>query len=361
MDEGYVPGPAFEAGRSRALRGRRRCGAVAAPRALWAALAATLLLVGCATRPSYEPIPVVPRWYRIPSDFVVVGYFPSWSGDPDRVQYSALTHINYAFVDPTLEGGYAPVAKPEKLKLIVAYAHAFGVKVLASAAGWSADKPDVFAAIADDPQLLANFVASSLALVSDYQLDGLDIDWEFPSADTSAGYGRLVHALAEALHAAGKLLTVAVSADDFHGRDYPDSVVADADLVNIMAYDDGYKQPGVHHSSYAFAAASLDYWLTTHKVPASKAILGLPFYGRDLENRHARTFKSIYAHDRDAPGKDVSANIGYNGFATLRAKTLQLARARGGGVMIWQLAQDAAGEHSLLNAIFDAVKEPWRP
>jgi len=38
-----------------------------------------------------------------------------------------------------------------------------------------------------------------------------------------------------------------------------------------------------------------------------------------------------------------------------------LARAKGGGVMVWQLNQDAAGENSLLNAIFDAIKEPWRP
>lgn len=317
-------------------------------------------LGGCASARSYEPIPVVRDWYRIPSDFRIVGYFPSWSGDPDQVQYRALTHINYAFVNPTAEGGYRPVAEPKKLELLVTYAHAFGVKVLASLGGWNDGKTDAFATIAADPGLTATFVDSTIALVDSYNLDGIDVDWEFPAADAADDFARFVHALAERLHSSGRLLTVAVSANGFHGCNYPDSVIADADFLNIMAYDDGYGQTGVNHSSYEFAASAMDYWLIARNVPAAKAVLGVPFYGRSLENRHARTFKSIYSKDRDAPGKDVSAEYGYNGFATIRAKTLGLARSRGGGIMIWQIAQDAQGENSLLNAIFDAVKEPWK-
>jgi GH18 family chitinase len=325
-----------------------------------AAIGLSLALAGCATWRSYTPIPIVAHDYRTPSDFRIVGYFPSWSGHPDQVQYRALTHINYAFVSPTMGGGYYPVDKPEKLESLVTYAHAFGVRVLASLGGGSDEKNNAFEAIAADPLLTAAFCDSTMALLEQYDLDGIDMDWEFPTADDADGFAALMSALADRLHAAHKLLTVAVSADAVHGCNYEDSVISDVDFLNIMAYDDGYGQCGVHHSSYAFAEAAMTYWLADRSVPADKAVLGLPFYGRSLVNRHSRTFSSILSKDRNAPGKDVSGEYGYNGFATIRAKTLGLARAKGGGVMIWQLNQDASGEFSLLNALFDAVKESWK-
>jgi GH18 family chitinase len=276
------------------------------------------------------------------------------------VSYRALTHIDYAFVTPNAQGGYYPVAEPEKLEHLVAYAHAFGVRVLASLGGGD-DRGVAFQAIANDPLLTDAFCDSTMALVERYDLDGIDMDWEFPSDDDAETFASLMSTLADALHAAHKLLTIAVSADAYNGNNCEDSVIADVDFLNIMAYDDGYRQSGVHHSTYAFAQAAMNYWLVDRSVPADKVVLGLPFYGRSLIDRHSRTYKSILAKDRGAPGKDVSGEYGYNGFSTIRAKTLELALAKGGGVMVWQLNQDAAGENSLLNAIFDAIKEPWRP
>lgn len=323
-----------------------------------AAVGCALALGSCATGRSFEPIPIVGRGYRIPGAFRVVGYFPSWSGDPVRVQYRALTHINYAFLNPRPDGGYQDVARPEKLETLVACAHAFGVRVLASLGGGEGEN-GAFAAIAADPTLTAAFCGNTLALIDRYDLDGIDMDWEFPAADEADAFAALVGALADALHARHKLLSIAVSADAVHGGACSDGAIADVDFLNIMAYDDGFGVQGAHHSTYAFAEAALGYWLVDRGVPADKAVLGLPFYGRSLADRHSATYKSILSEDRDAPGKDVSGEYGYNGFATIRSKALGLARAKGGGVMIWQLNQDAAGEYSLLNALFDAVKAPW--
>jgi GH18 family chitinase len=338
-----------------------RPGCVGRRLSLAAAVGLALCLGGCATPKSYAPIPVVGFEYRIPSGFRVVGYFPSWSGDPDQVQYRALTHINYAFLSPGADGGFKSVDHPEKLELLVACAHAYGVRVLASLGGGSDEKGSAFEAISADPRLVAAFCDSAMAMLSRYDLDGIDVDWEFPAAGDAEGFAGLMHALAERLHAAHRLLTIAVSADDEHGRYVRDDVIADVDFLNIMAYDDGFGRPGAHHSTYGFAAAAQAYWLVDRGVPADKTVIGLPFYGRSLVNRHSRSFKAIFAKDREAPGKDVSGEFGYNGFGTVRAKTLDLALAKGGGVMVWQLNQDASGEFSLLNAIFDAVKEPWQP
>ncbi|HET7839171.1 MAG TPA: glycosyl hydrolase family 18 protein [Rectinemataceae bacterium] len=331
------------------------------PAAIALGLALIMGLCSCATDATLRAIPVVGPGYRTPSDFRIVGYFPSWSGDPDLVQYRALTHINYAFLAPTMEGGYHPVDRPEKLELLVTYAHAYGVRVLGSLGGWNDGGPNAYDTIAADPGLTAAFCDATMALVERYDLDGIDMDWEFPKPATADNFARLMTALAERLHSCHKLLTIAVSATGYHGRDYSDELLSEVDFLNIMAYDDGYKQPGVHHSSYAYAEAAMRYWIVERGLPITKAVLGLPFYGRSLVNGHAVTYRSILSEDDDAAAKDVSGEYGYNGFDTIRSKTLDLAYANGGGVMIWQIAQDARGDRSLLNAIFDAVKESWMP
>jgi len=317
-----------------------------------------LALAGCVTTRSFMPIPVVGDEYGIPPGFRIVGYFPSWSGQPADIQYRALTHINYAFLAVNKEGGYQAVPNPAKLSELVAAAHAYGVKVLGSLGGYNDATADAFETIAADPGIATLFIDNTLALVDDYQLDGVDIDWEYPSLRAADNYAALMHSLAARLHAAGKLLTAAVSATDFHGSAIRGSVIADVDFLNIMAYDDGYGQPGVHHSTYDFAFDAIYYWRNERDAPGPKLVLGVPFYGRSLKDRHSRTFKGILAADSAAPGKDVSGEFGYNGFATLRDKTLRLAHNLGGGIMIWQIAQDAQGTVSLLNSIYDAVKVP---
>lgn len=57
------------------------------------------------------------------------------------------------------------------------------------------------------PALRARFVESSIALLEDYGLDGLDVDYEYPSDDSqAAGYVELLRELRRALdeHAAKK-------------------------------------------------------------------------------------------------------------------------------------------------------------
>ena len=117
------------------------------PRIFLPVIGLLLALAGCATM-RFTPIPVVGDGFRIPPNFRIVGYFPSWSGEPANVQYQALTHINYAFLAVNKEGGYQAVPHPEKLDELVAVAHAYGVKVLVSLGGYNDGKTDAFEAVA---------------------------------------------------------------------------------------------------------------------------------------------------------------------------------------------------------------------
>jgi len=314
-------------------------------------------MASCATNRAY--IPVVPDGYRIPVDFKVVGYFPSWSGDPETIQYRALTHICYAFAVPAANGDISPIENEGKLRRLVALGHSKDKKILLSLGNLADGDVGRYEKIAADPRLADYFSDRLLDVAQRYDLDGVDVDWEFPTEASAPDYARFIHALALKLHGAGKLLSVAVSADSLHGQYYDDSIMDDADFINIMAYDDGLdRPPGENHSGYWFASSSLDYWIGFRHMPRSKAVLGLPFYGRSLIDHHAMSYYRIHKADRSSSAKDASKGYGYNGFDTMRAKAVNLARYRGCGIMIWQLEQDAEGADSLLNAIFDAIKEP---
>jgi GH18 family chitinase len=314
-------------------------------------------LTGCATQIAY--IPVVGPGFRLPRHFRMVGYFPSWSGDPKTLEYRALTDICWAFASPEQSATYATLSNSRVLKTLVELAHRHHVRVLVSLDGGDSADPKAFPTIVAYPALTDAFVNNTLGLVARYHLDGVDIDWEFPPLSQAQEFATFVHELAVKLHAEGKLLSLAVSTSPDVDRAYLDSVLTDVDFVNIMAYDDGWGEPlGWPQSSYHLARNALDYWLNTRHLPPAKAILGVPFYGRSFKNHHARTYRAILERDARASASDASNGYSYNGFDTLRAKAVNLARVHGGGIMIWQLNQDARGANSLLNAIFDAVKEP---
>ncbi len=314
-----------------------------------------LTCLSCATSRAPEPTTI----WQVPSDFRIVGYFPSWSGDPLSIRYEALTHINYAFALVDATGVYRPIDNLEKLKTIVRRVRGTGVKVLLSVGGWNDGDTSALGTISSDPQLTERFVGETLDLMANLHLDGVDLDWEYPNDATAAGYETLVQALAFGLHTRGASLSLAVSANDGNGRFVRDGAWRAADWINIMAYDDGWGQrAGVPHSSYAFTRAALDYWLDDRSVPRGKVVLGVPFYGRSLVDRHARTYRSLVEQYPRAQAADVAGGYAYNGPDTLRAKIVNQARVRAGGVMIWQLNQDARGPRSLLSLIFDTVKEP---
>ena len=277
----------------------------------------------------------------------VVGYFPTWQGDVNAIQYDKLTHINYSFLLPTAQGGLYGVSSGDaRLQSLVQNAHARGVKVLIAVGGWMDGNDSPFEQMAANASARTTFINNVLAFVDQAGLDGVDIDWEWPDPGASSqNFGTLMNQLGTALHGRGKLLTAAVLASG--GDGIPVSSFADVEFLNIMAYDMGYP-----HSSYEIAVQSMDYWLG-RGLPKSKAVLGVPFYGKNSSNG-AYTYAQLVGMDSQAPNKDVVNGIYYNGIPTIKSKT-QLALQRGGGVMIWEISQDTSGSTSLLNAIYEVA------
>lgn len=289
-----------------------------------------------------------------PSPFRLVGYVTDTGIMPLDAQIAALTHINYAFALPAADGGLRGIGNEWKLRDIVARARARDVKTLISIGGWGTDAE--FEALAAAPEARARFVRETRAFVDAFQLDGADIDWEYPDPDptpnhSAANFSALMAELAAVLHPDGKLLTMAVVGRGAYAQGIHADALAAADFVNIMAYDGG---PGAEHSPYAYAEAALDVW-AQRGLPASKRVLGVPFYARPGDIPYQRI--ALYgAEAREADQFEFAGReVFYNGAPTLRRK-VALARERGSGIMIWQIGFDTTDETSLLSVIAEAAR-----
>jgi GH18 family chitinase len=281
------------------------------------------------------------------TEFRIIGYATEAS-IPELIQYDKLTHINYAFLIPNPDGSFLPLINAWKLHRIVELAHEQQVQVLISVGGWGWDEQ--FETLAADPEARAGAVEAMLTFVAEFDLDGVDMDWEYPDpGQSSQNFLALMSELRRALPT-DKLLTAAVVAhSDYYGLGIPAEAFELMDFVNLMAYD------GDGHGSMAQAEQSLDYW-TARGLPAAKMVLGVPFYSRPSEISYSK----IVEQDPAAAQADSIDYFGtenvYNGIPTMQAKT-RLAMQRASGVMFWTLDHDAQGELSLLTAIYRAVLE----
>ncbi len=312
---------------------------------LWVACAQNEPPVSEPTALSVTPLATVMPELTEPS-FRVLAYITG-AVVPEVIPYERLTHINYAFLIPNEDGSFAPLTNGWKLKTIVAQAHEAGVKVLISVGGWGWDEQ--FETLAAAAATRTPFVQNLTAFVNEYNLDGADIDWEYPDPGPSAqNFLTLIQELRRAMP--DKLLTTAVvsygaTADGVLSETFPLF-----DFINVMAYD------GPDHGTMDQFNAGLDYWIG-RGLPAEKIIMGVPFYARPGETIYR---KIVEANPQNAYVDTIEWNgapIVYNGIPTIQAKT-QLAMDKAGGIMFWTLEHDALDDLSLLKAIDGVVQAP---
>jgi GH18 family chitinase len=286
------------------------------------------------------------------AQFKVVGYLPTWSGNVSDIQFTKLTHINYAFLLPTTSGGYQTIENGSKLTSLVSSAHANGVKVIISVGGGGGG--DAFKTIITTAALRTTFVNNMVKFANQYNLDGVDVDWEFPSSSQANNFYLMMNELATAMHNLGKLCTIAVIAQD-DGGSISSNLFQVLDFINIMDYDDNNFQ----HSTYASAVSSINYW-KGRGLAKEKTILGVPFYGRDNRVDYGtKNYNEILAAGGSAYA-DTWTNYGYNGIPTIKSKT-SLALAQTGGMMMWELSGDTKDATSLVSAIDEVIKASANP
>jgi chitinase len=293
------------------------------------------------------------------NEFMVIGYLPARSIDTTLIPFNRLTHINFAFAIPAKNGGGLDALRnADKLIGLVKKAHRNNVKVFVSIGGWGiGDAPgddSRFHRMAETQQERNYFVTKTMQLVRRFDLDGVDLDWEYPDIENRSAedYVLLMKQLADSLHAKNKKLTAAVVHYGNQGEGTKKEVFEIVDWLNLMAYDDDKGLP-VPHSPYSLAEKSINYWIKQRGLPPQKAVLGLPFYGKPRGK--LTLFKDLVNAGADPYGDNYKDSVFYNGINTIKSKTQLALKEKLAGVMIWEISQDTNDKNSLLKAINEAA------
>lgn len=292
------------------------------------------------------------------SRFKVVGYYSgSLFDEPiSSLQTDKLTHVIYAFLIPQADGSLVPLEKPNQLRELTAQAHRDGAEVFIALGGWSYQgKPlvSVFETVAASDETRAALVKNACAFIQEYQLDGLELDWEHPNQGSIGNYEKLVVDLKAALNKEGKELTAALNgawsttAGPEVSKLMTDTCLDSFNFINVMAYD----MNNAEHSPLWFANTSIDYWLA-RGVPREKIVLGMPLYARPSwkQYRHLAAENPEYAYQDYAATTPLESY--YNGLNTLREKTY-IAMKKAGGVMLFDVNEDLSDERSVVSMIHD--------
>lgn len=244
--------------------------------------AALGVLVSCGSVKSGEEAIAASRESK-----VVVAYVTSWSEVMPDPQY--MTHINYAFghVNESFNG--VKIDNEERLRQIVDLRKQKPeLKVLLSIGGWGSGR---FSEMAANDEYRRAFAADCDRVVKEFALDGIDIDWEYPtssmanissSPDDTENFTLLMQDIRAAIGNEKELILATVASARY--IDFK-AILPSVDFVNIMAYD--MASAPKHHSALYPSGHSGDITsdgaVTAHLkagVPPSKLVMGMPFYGR---------------------------------------------------------------------------------
>jgi chitinase len=347
-----------------------------------------------------------------PSKAVVAYVFPQNNAlQPGQIDARNLTRINYAFAN--IENGRMVTGfarDKENFAYLESLKHQNSeLTVLISVGGWLWSTN--FSDISLTRQSREVFIQSVMDFLTQYDLDGLDIDWEYPGMEGSGhpfrsadkqNFTLLLKELrsrfsgeTDKTHRRLYLTIAAGASDEFLAHTEMAKVERYVDTVNLMAYDyyeaSSDTLTGHHAPLYTNPAdpkkVSADASVQAFEkagVPADKILLGLPFYGHtwgqvadrehglyqpgkpipDAYAPYHLIAESMVGHGFDrywdsrasapylySPEKKIF--VSYEDPESIAAKCSYVLAHKLGGLMFWDYSSDPSG--TLLRTIQDSL------
>lgn len=317
-------------------------------------------------------------------------------GDLDRIDV-----INYSFAG--INNHRMSVNGLRNLATLVQDAHDKGVRVVVAIGGWGVDG---FSQACSTPENRTIFISSIMETIQRYRLDGIDIDWEYP---TSTAGGLIASSpndptnltyFMQGLRAAmdevdpDLILSMAVAAGTYAASTYYNMAVLGnvIDYCHIMTYDmiNYTSYSTTHHtnlypSSYStFSVSQAVNTYASNGVPKSKIVVGVAFYGHvfittstgtnGIGATSGKTGKTTYRYGSivlnylNNPAytlyyDDVAKAswlygegvfISFDNPDSIAEKALYVHSEGLAGLMAWEYCQDDATS-SLVKAIYDGI------
>ncbi len=278
--------------------------------------------------------------------YAVCGYLPDYrirGLDTALLQYA--TDVIYFSLEPKGDGTLVTDRfAAEHRRALAEWRTKHGFRLLVSVGGWGRSRG--FAAMSTDNARRRKFVENVTDFCITHGFDGVDYDWEFPqTAKERKGYIDLIRDTRQAFLPHRNIVTVALGHHQNLGKEAYELL----DRVHIMSYDHAGKHSTLEHAK-GDAARFVGFG-----VPVGKLLLGVPFYARNVKKRNdSRSYGDLAeAHDL-RPDSDWAGDYYFNGIDTMKQKAAHAQELGMGGMMVWEIGQDATGGESLLRALHEA-------
>jgi len=234
----------------------------------------------------------------------VHGWQDNWGDNNEKA--NQITHINYAFANikdgKVIQGKENDGEILQKLNALKTVNE--DLKILISVGGWSWSKNFSDAVLTEKSRQI--FANSAIDFMLKHQIDGIDLDWEYPGQkgddnifrpEDKENFTAILKLLRKKLDSVSGdkkayLLTIATAANSSY---FEHTNMKEAqqylDFINIMSYDFFVGGQGVtgHHSNLFRSEFDLERRRSAEVavevhvnagIPMDKLVLGVPFYGR---------------------------------------------------------------------------------
>ncbi|KNG45018.1 glycoside hydrolase family 18 protein [Stemphylium lycopersici] len=249
------------------------------------------------------------------ADARTIGYYEGWNFqrpcgnmEPEDIPLGHWTHINFAFalinpktfhiedMDPDTGSRYGRVAALKERQP--------NLKIWIAVGGWAMNDPGpyrtAFSDMAASEANQDNFFDSLLTFMRRYNLDGVDLDWEYPVAEDRGGipedfenYVNLLRRLRERLNSSGRGygISLTLPASYWYLRGFNlQGMEPYLDWFNMMTYDihgvwdasiDSLGPIAQAHTNLTEIKMGLEL-LWRNNINPERVVLGLGFYGRSF-------------------------------------------------------------------------------
>lgn len=222
---------------------------------------------------------------------VCVAYFYGTDLSLSKEAIATLDIINYCFgeiVCNTIDGKKVysiDVSWIEAINRIKKY-HDNGIKVCLSLGGWQDDSSfwntySDAASTDENRKMVANSILETL---EKYDLDGIDMDWEYPKSTDKNNFTLLMTEIKNTLKAkrCDYLITAAIPGGTWTNQRYDYAALNNVlDYFYVMTYDLDFDGSGKsNHVTTIKATFDSAQYLKSQGVNPKKIVLGAAFYGR---------------------------------------------------------------------------------
>ena len=310
-------------------------------------------------------------------------------GDPTSVDAFLLDFVVYSFIEIKPDGTLF-VPTPRYLRQLASLRKDNpDLQVIAAIGGWGQEG---FSDAASTPASRYNFARQVNSLIKQYNLDGIDIDWEYPGTSGAGIKSRpedrenftlLLTAIRDVIGFDKWLSVAGTGTREYINKSAEINNIAPLiNYFNLMSYDftagevgeKGQRhQSNLYESQLSLPGYSVDMMvnnLIEAGMPSEKILMGIPFYGR-LGTSITKSFDQlrkdfidkngyIYKFDKKAQVpylvKDDEFAMSYDDMLSIYIKTQYVIDNCLGGIFSWMAPYDKA--NILAKAMSDGINNP---